>query len=248
MKKITSVHNDEIKAVVALSTAKGRALQKRFFAEGFRTCSTLIAAGHKPSQLYVLEDLLAQAKTLVPEKYITLVDNVVLHKMSASKTPSGFLAVFHIPESPEPGKIGSGIVLYDVADPGNMGTLIRSCAAMGKKTVVIIEGADPWSPKVVQASAGTLGSLDIFQWSWPQLLQYKKNYVLCALIVEGGQKPDEIDFSDILFVVGNEAHGIPDTVQAQCTYGVTLEMPGNTESLNVAVAGSIVMYLAWHAS
>lgn len=246
MKKISSVQNEEIKAVAKLSTAKGRKEQKRFMAEGVRVCSTLIAAGHKPLQVYSTESMLTHARELCQEHFIIIVDEPVLNKMSSSKSPSGILSVFHIPEQPQAEKLKEGIVLYDVADPGNMGTLLRSCAAMGKKSVVIIEGVDPWSPKVVQASAGTIGTLDIFQWSWSTLQKNKKNLNLCALVVSGGQKPDEFDFSDILFVVGNEAHGIPDELLQQCESLLTLEMPGHTESLNVAVAGSIALYLAWH--
>lgn len=246
MKKISSVNNEEIKAIAKLSTAQGRKEQKRFIAEGVRVCSTIISAGLKPIQVYSIQSMLTHARELCLEHCITLVDESVLNKMSASKSPSGILSVFHIPEQPNFEKLESGIVLYDVADPGNMGTLLRSCAAMGKKSAVIVEGVDPWSPKVVQASAGTIGALDIFQWSWPLLQKHKKKLNICALVVSGGQKPDEFDFSDILFVVGNEAHGIPDRLIEQCDSSLTLEMPGHTESLNVAVAGSIALYIAWH--
>lgn len=246
MKKISSVHNEEIKALNKLLTTKGRKEQKKFIAEGFRVCLTLIEAGFKPIQMYVLDSLYNQALKLCPENFITEVNDAVMNKISANKTPSGILAVFAIPQQPAHNALSEGIVLYAISDPGNMGTLMRTCAAMGKKSVVTIEGVDPWSPKVVQASAGTIGNLNIFEWSWAFLIDYKKHFKLCALVVSGGQKPDEIDFSDILFVVGSEAHGIPDQLVAQCDVLLTLEMPGNTESLNVAVAGSIALYLAWH--
>jgi RNA methyltransferase, TrmH family len=246
MKKISSSYNDEIKAIKKLTTTKGRKEQRRYIAEGFRVCSTIIAAGHKPIQIYTTEALLSKARELSSDQYITLIDESILVKISTSKSPSGLLVIFRIPQPPTPEKLGPGIVLYDVADPGNTGTLLRSCAAMGKKTVVIIEGADPWSPKVVQASAGTMVNLDIFEWSWLELIEHKKHLKLCALVVEGGGRPDNFDFFDILLIVGNEAHGIPDQLLGQCDRLLTLEMPGHIESLNVAVAGSIALYLAWY--
>src|SRR5579885_2522756 len=125
-----------------------------------------------------------------------------------------------------------------------MGTLIRTCAAMGKKSVVIIDGTDVWSPKVIQATAGTLAYVTIFQWSWNELLKHKKDIPLCALVVHDGKSPTKKIMESTLLVIGSEAHGIPDTWIKECEYKVTLSMPGNTESLNAAVAGSIAMYIA----
>lgn len=246
MKKISSIHNEEIKAVAKLHSVKGRREQNRFFAEGVTVCTTLIAAGHKPIQLYAIEMMLSQAKQLVAGHLITEVDSVVFAKISAAQTPSGILAVFLIPLAPEPTLLSAGIVLYNVADPGNMGTLLRTCAAMGKKTAVIVEGADPWGPKVVQASAGTIGLLNIFELSWPSVQTYKCDLRLCALVIRGGATIDKSVHTNILFVVGNEAQGIPEQAVHECDQQVTLTMPGNIDSLNVAVAGSIAMYLAWH--
>lgn len=248
MKIISSVHNDEIKAITKLSTSKGRKAQNRFKAEGLRACATLIESHCSLIQIYCIASCLVEVKQLCNENFITLVEKSVLHKISSVTSPSGIVAVFELPKLPSPEKISPGLVLYECTDPGNMGTLLRTCAAMGRRTVVLIEGTDPWGPKVVQSSAGTIGSLDIFQWSWPMLLAYKKNLRICALVVSGGQKPDEINFSDMLITVGNEAHGIPAHAIDQSDLLVTLEMPGKTESLNAAIAGSIALYLAWHAS
>lgn len=248
MKTISSVHNDEIKAVAKLATAKGRKEQGRFKAEGLRICATLAASDLLLVQMYCTMQLVAAVKEFCSEQKITIVESHVLQKISSATTPSGIVAIFEIPQAPSSEKLSEGLVLYDCTDPGNMGTLLRSCAAMGKKSVVIIEGTDPWSPKVVQASAGTLGSLIIFQWSWDRLMQHKNNLRICALVVSNGQKPDEINFSDTLIMVGNEAHGIPEDVRAQSDFLLTLEMPGKTESLNAAIAGSIAMYLAWHTN
>jgi TrmH family RNA methyltransferase len=122
---------------------------------------------------------------------------------------------------------------------------MRSCVAFGKKTIVCVEGVDPWNPKVIQASAGTIGSATIFTWSWQELLRNKKNLTLCALVVHGGKPPHQITITETLMVIGNEAHGIPQEMLTTCDELLTLPMPGQTESLNAAVAGSIGMYSLW---
>mmetsp|Transcript_8427 Transcript_8427/g.13769 ORF Transcript_8427/g.13769 Transcript_8427/m.13769 type:complete len:204 (+) Transcript_8427:547-1158(+) len=172
-------------------------------------------------------------------------------QMSAAVTPSGILAVFGIPSSPLSHELtGPGVVLANISDPGNMGTLIRTAAALGVRTVVIQEGSDPWSPKVVQASAGMIGHVCLFQSAWDQVmkLQLQEGIETCALVVQGGEQPrsicDRVDAKRLLLVVGNEAHGIPPDVLQGCQHRMTIPMPGDgVESLNASVAGSIAMYL-----
>jgi TrmH family RNA methyltransferase len=137
--------------------------------------------------------------------------------------------------------------MVELNDPGNMGTLMRTCAALNKKTVVCVGGVDPYHPKVVQASAGTLGLLDIFQLSWVDVVHIANTnkLSLCGLIVRGGKQHTEISFDKTLLIVGSEAHGLPIEYAQACDQTMTLSMPGKTESLNAAIAGSIALYLAW---
>ena len=247
LRTITSVSNEEIKKIAKLGATKERATQGRFIAEGLRICITLLQAGFKPEQVYVTDQEHAdQIKPFVQERKITLVTEHVMEKMSQATTPSGMLAVFPIPPKPSVSSMGSGIVLAKIADPGNLGTLLRTAAAMNKKTVVLISTVDPYSPKVVQSSAGCIAHLDIFRLDWETLVKakIKQHLKLVALVVQGGKKPSSIDFKDSLLVVGSEAHGIPEPWLDTCDEKMTLPMPGNTESLNAAVAGSIALYIA----
>jgi TrmH family RNA methyltransferase len=245
MKKIESLQNPAIKELVKLHTAKGRKELQAYSAEGLRTVATLIATGQRLQQLYVRADLLADVQALAMPEHITLVTEQVAQKISALVAPSGIVAVFDMPNKPDPAQLTDGIVLAQINDPGNMGTLIRTAAAMNKKSIIIVEGADPWGPKVVQATAGLIGAVTIFEWSWQDLLVNKGNYSLCALVVAGGKAPDDINFGKALLVVGNEAHGLPHEWQQHCDQRMTIPMPGNAESLNAAVAGSIALYLSW---
>jgi TrmH family RNA methyltransferase len=245
MKKITSRQNPEIISIAKLEDTKQRAQQNRFVAEGLRTCATLLEAGISLIQLYITEENITPVQELVQEEKITLVNKSVMNKISSVTSPSGILGVFKIPSKPSLDKISAGIVLAGITDPGNMGTLIRTCAAMNKKTVVVVGGVDPWNSKVVQASAGTIGLINLFQCSWQELLKHKKKRILAALVVAGGKSIDTINLHDALLVIGSEATGIPAEWLPDCDEKITLVMPGRTESLNAAVAGSIAMYNAW---
>lgn len=243
MKVIVSTQNKEVRAVAKLHTSKGRQSQGKFIVEGLRASQSLIEEKKlKLSQIYTTEALAEKVKTLVPTGYITLVSEAVMQKMSAAETPSGIIATFEIPSKPQLNKLEAGVVLAQISDPGNMGTLIRSAAAMGYQTIVIVEGCDPWSPKVVQSTTGTIANVDIFQISWQELLENRGNLKLAALVVSGGEEPNKIA-KDSLIVVGNEAHGLPEEWTKGCEQKITIPMPGKTESLNAAVAGSIAMYL-----
>lgn len=245
MKTITSRQNSLIKSLCELHTAKGRLAQRRFLAEGDRTISALMQSGHKAEIVLALQEHLSGAQQFCCDNALFLVSPEVMHKVSTQKSPPGMIGIFTIPDAPDADSLRAGLVLANITNPGNMGTLIRTAAAMNVKSVVVIDGVDPWSPKVVQSSAGTIGFVNLFRWSWDELIAKKKNLALCALVVNGGESPAKIDFADTLIAVGNEAHGLPDAWVAQCEKQCTITMPGKTESLNAAVAGSLALYAAF---
>ena len=98
---------------------------------------------------------------------------------------------------------------------------------------------------MVHASAGTIGNVIIIDTDWKTVIEQKKDHALCALVVKDGNSPQELDFAHTVLVIGNEARGLPQDIIASCDTRCTLPMPGNTESLNAAVAGSIALYCAY---
>ncbi len=243
-KKISSATNPVIKAIVKLHTASERKKRGLFIIEGQRALSTALTK-LPPEALYCTEKMLPQAEKLIQNGEIFLVTDSIMKKISTTSSPSGLLAIVPIPQEPSPEKLGPGLVLADITDPGNMGTLLRTAVACKVSSVIIIGGCDPWSPKVVQATAGTSVQLTIFDWSWEQLISLKKSLILYGLVVHGGQPPQEIDPTKALLIIGNEARGIPQQWLEQCNAQITLPMPGGAESLNAAVAGSIATYLTF---
>lgn len=244
IKQINSLTNPLIKRVVQLHNPKYRHLYQEFIAEGFRTISTLISAKSELISLFVVAECLYDAQQIVADSSIIIVSESVMKKMSTAQNPSGFLAQFNIASQASLDTLSAGIILAQVSEPGNLGTLIRTAVAMGKNTIICIETVDPWNPKVVQASAGTIGQASIFSITWQEVIENKKNLNLCALVPTEGKKPEDADLKNALIVIGNEGAGIPEAWIAQCDEKITLPMPGKCESLNAAVAGSIALYLA----
>jgi len=242
MKEIISLTNTEIKHLVSLHEVQARKKFRETIIEGMRAVATAYKAGMLFECIYVTKKLAIFAQENFPEVPRVLVTDKIMDKISTAVTPSGLLARVKIPAQPTT-KLSSGIVLAEIGDPGNMGTLIRTAAACNIKTVVVISGTDPWSPKVIQASAGTIALVSIFQFTWKELLQAKHSLKLYGLVVQGGKAPSLLSSQSALLVVGSEAHGLPAIWQQECEELISLSMPGGTESLNAAIAGSIALYM-----
>jgi TrmH family RNA methyltransferase len=240
VKKIDSPHNEVIKQIATLQTKKGRTQLQQFIAEGVRICSTLVESPLECIQLYVTENLLADAQNLLTDAFITIVSEPCLKKISTAKTPCGMVGIFAVPPSIKQKKIEPGIVLANISDPGNMGTLIRSSVAFGYPQIVVIDSVDPWNPKVVQASAGTIGFAQIVEMSWHELVNHADRPKLAALVPKKGAPLKQ---KDMLLAIGNEAHGLPETWINECEAKISLPMPGKIESLNASIAGSIALYI-----
>lgn len=243
MHTITSRQHPRIKEIAQLKHAKHRAAYQECIAEGIRTITTMCER-MQPKEVYCTQAMLGHAQQITDMQRITLVNDEVMLKISNSAQPAGIAAIFAIPQEPT-APLTPGLVLAQVSDPGNMGTIIRMAAAMGITSIVVVEGTDPWGPKVVQSSAGTLAYTRIYQWDWQTLVARKGDLELIALVVDGGTSPESIALNTGLIVVGNEAQGIPNAWLADCTKRCTLAMPGKTESLNAAIATSIVLYIAY---
>lgn len=242
---ITSTSAQIVKNIMQLHTHKGRIAAQQFIGEGLRVCSTLCTGNTHLRMLLCTQEMYQQASSFAPQRDITIVSEHVMDKISPSKTPSGIVGIFDIPKQKTAEKLNPGLVLACISDPGNMGTLIRSSVAFGFNDIIVVEGVDPWNPKVVQASAGLIGQAHIACLSWPTLIAHKQRPPLAALVVRGGSNIAAIS-KQVLLVVGNEAHGLPQPWQDDCPLKVTVPMSGNAESLNAAIAGSLALYLIAH--
>ena len=174
--------------------------------------------------------------------------------MADTESPRGILAVCAIPDA-GPLSFESTdwlLVLHEVSDPGNLGTLVRSAEAAGATGVVLVGNTvDPWSPKSVRASAGALFHVPVWQVVSLETLSNVGVRLLGttshdSLGVSHPESIYEADLSGMIgIVLGNEAHGLP--ADAAVDSWITIEHQGRSESLNVAMAGTVVaMHVARH--
>lgn len=244
---IISLDNPIIKSTKALSESHGRKKQGLFLVEGKRACETFLSTKKFDLvHLFITHEHEEWGKNLECDEHLIIVSLPVMKKISTVATPPGIVAVFKIPNHKEPSSEKTGLVLAQINDPGNMGTLIRSAAAFDQ-AIFVVEGADIWNPKTIQASAGTIAQARIYQLTWKELVDFaqKNSISLAALVVHGGTPIEQLDQKPRFLVVGNEAHGLPADWIHDCSETVTVKMPGGTESLNAAVAGSIALYLVF---
>lgn len=170
----------------------------------------------------------------------------VLERVAATEAPRGTLAVVRMPRSaPTLADARFVLVLDRVADPGNLGTLLRSAEAAGVDAVALTPGSvDPYNPKVVRASAGALFHVPVVVAGLTEVAT--AGLRLIGTSSHRGAASDRADWTrPVAVVLGNEAHGLPD--DALVDEWVTIEHRGRAESLNVAMAGTVVLFDAARA-
>ncbi len=241
MNLITAPDNPLVKRLRRLHETRHRREDNAFLVEGARAVDAFLSKDWQPLELLVTEGLAS------PESWgnrvVTRVSAEVMAKLSQAHTPSGFLAAFRIPQPTELNPHQGGLVLSGISDPGNLGTLIRCAGAFAIEQVVILGGTDPFSHKVIQATAGGVATIHLYRFDVAQgLASLAGGAPCCALVVRGGKDPAELPRQPRWLVVGSEAHGLDEPVLASCAEHVTLPMPGGTDSLNAAMAGAIACY------
>ena len=165
------------------------------------------------------------------------VDERALERLAGTKSPRGPVAVVDIPDPADIGGLDV-VVSVGVSDPGNVGTLIRTAASFGMAFAYMPGTADPWSPKVLRAGAGGQFQTPITPVDDPSAL----NRTLIATVVEGGIPPADVVAERVAILVGEESSGLPADLVERSDVRVTIQTPGATESLNVAVAAGIVIH------
>lgn len=250
---ISSRHNPEVKELLKLSQGKYRRRQGLFIAEGVRLVEDGLAAGWNPVKLIISPPLLgSRALELVSAwDYPCMELTPELMALAGdTETSQGIIAVFRRPPSDLSGIGGNLVLIMDgLRDPGNAGSLLRTCSAAGAGGVIALSGSvDLSSPKVVRASMG-----GVFRLPWVsdvepgQVIDWANTSGLRLVRLEprGGVPFHHYDYGKKLaLVVGNEAEGIRPELVSACSDALTIPMPGGQESLNAAMAATLVIYQA----
>lgn len=244
---ISSTQNEFVKMIRSLHDRKGRSERRMFLVEGKKCVDELLK--YMPgiiNTLIVTEGLPADDVVMQIEALGKRVQRVAPHVMKAlcdCKTPQSLAAVADIPDQATV-EDGFVIALDDVMDPANVGTIIRTADAAGCSAVVLSSGsADPFSPKAVRASMGSLFHLPVARTELHSRLDelLQKGYdVACAELA--GTTDVCLDANRTCLVIGNESRGISEEIMKRATARIRIPIYGKAESLNAAVAAGILIY------
>lgn len=244
---IESVSNPLIKNIKKLKDKKYRKETGRYLIEGVNLCLEFLE--NTPEFLDVALATPEKA-VLVQGKFpVTVVSERVFESIGETKTPQGLMIVGRIPEE-TPAFSDMNIVVYldNVADPGNVGTIIRSADAFGADAVLMAPGcADLYNPKTVRSTMGSMFHIPVVcENSYLETIKLciDSGFTVITGSLDGAVLPEQIDFTKgkYLLCLGNEAHGVSEELAALAGKKVKIPMPGKAESLNVAVAGAVLLY------
>ena len=231
---ITSATNPRLKLVRKLAARRQRDKLGLFVCEGEDLVSAALDAGLDPVEALVDAERPALLERLPRAEEVA---SELMSELSTLAHPARVVAVFRRADLPRGTDASTGLALWHVGDPGNVGTLIRAADALGPAFVALSPGcADPAGPKALRASMGSLFRVSLADFDdapGPRI----------ALVPRDGRPLDELDLGDrVTFVLGAERTGLPDDVVAGCDDVASIPIAAGAESLNVAVAGAIALY------
>lgn len=242
---ISSMQNDRVKTWKKLQTSKGRKKENTYLVETWH----LIQEAQLAERL--IECMLTQeaydkyaSQITVP---ISIISSDIANNLAQTITTTGVFGVVNSQFETTPITNGQWLLLDGVQDPGNMGTIIRTADAAGFSGVIIGEGCvDVFNDKTIRAMQGSQFHLKLYKGN---LIRYIQQMKSLGIAVYGSELNDkattifEIPYTEnVALVMGNEGNGISKEVLQTCTQSVYIPILGQAESLNVAVAASIMIY------
>lgn len=257
---LSSPQNARVKEYVDLRTDGNiRREQKCFLLEGKRSVAAALSLSHVVvhelifSDHILNDDLELVAKAHAKKIPLVRVSKDVFKKIADVMTPQGIAAVVKIPDWSAEKLLSKKDALIVAAcglqDPGNVGTIIRSCEAAGAAGLIALEHtADAFNAKVVRSTAAGLLTLPIIRMKTAEFLAEakKRNVRLVATSATGGVGYKEFDWKTrpIVICIGSEGDGLSKEVEDACAEKVTIPIKGSAESLNAAVAASVLLFEA----
>lgn len=236
---ITSLENAKVKNYIKLASRKYRKKTKTFIVEGLH----LVLEAYKANRL--VELILEENEPLPIDMDCVRVTREIICKISSLETPSNVMGVCTIEEYDT--IVGDKILILDgVQDPGNLGTIIRSAAAFDVDTIVLSpDTVDLYNPKVIRSTQGMLFYTHTIVRDLSSVIDEIKNkgILVYSTNVETGDDVSLIENKEkYAIVMGNEGNGVKKEIMEKCDKYLYVKMNNNVESLNVAVATSIILY------
>lgn len=245
---ITSRHNDQVKELKKLGLRKNREESKTFLVENFTIIKDALEAGVDFETLFLTQDFIQR----YPDKFTYLetisrasyhiIDEAVNSAYSSLETPSGITAVYRMATQD---LIENVPVIYldNIKDPGNLGTIMRSALAFGFKNIVLGgDCVDLYNPKTIAAAKDSIFKLNILKdedGTWIKA----DTRPLYATSSHGGVDLQDFEAAaNFCLALGNETSGLPESILQKAEKRIRIEMSSEIESLNVAIASSIILY------
>jgi len=247
---IESTDNKLIKQIRKLKEKKYRHEKGQFLVEGFRFVSEAVRSRFEVAYIFIskgLQDKLSKydiEKNISNNTKIITVSENVLKSMCDTQAPQGIVAVVNYQNFTIKDEEGFYVLCDEVQDPGNMGTIIRSAHAANALGVIVTKGAvDVYNQKTLRATMGSIFHVPIIE-TFTVVKQLKqKGFKLLVSSLEAKNDFYDVDLTGKLIIaVGNEGNGVSSEVSALADLLVKIPMPGGSESLNAAVAASIMMF------
>lgn len=239
---LTSKNNPLIKETASLKEKKGRKELGLFLVEGRKMALECQKSDFEIERVFVAESY--DNELPFAEDLIVRVSDDVFRFLSDEKTPQGILCRVRIPDITPARPKGKCIFLDGVADPGNVGTILRTANAAGYNAVYLTEGcADPFSPKSVRASMSGVFFTKLYRGERSALLALLHGTPLIVADMSGENVFTFDPPANFTLAIGNEANGISDEVAQNATHTVKIPMRETQESLNAAISAGIIMYV-----
>jgi TrmH family RNA methyltransferase len=242
MEIVTSSSNPRIKSVKRLHLSRERRATGRSIAEGPKALAAMLDAGIAPSMMLRTDEDTETAALAAEHGFDCLVVSLsVLTTASDTQHPQSPVVVFAVPEESALHRRNT-VVLHDVSDPGNVGTIVRSAMAFGWDVAVAGRTTDPWGPKAIRSSAGSVFATRVVALESPLREAAAIGLTTIAALPTGGATAPQ-SAGPFALLVGSEAAGLPSTVADGADERFTISMPGGVESLNASVAAAIAMHV-----
>ncbi len=250
MQIITSRDNPNVKRIAKLTKRDNARSEGVIYLEGTRLCEEALLSGQTPLEVIVSEDRINWAEEFAQGIEPLVLSKDVFKKISQTVNPQGVALIIKEPSlsSDIPQKADGKdiyVVLENTQDPGNLGTIIRMADAFGLTAVIVSPTTcDPYNDKVIRATMGSVWHIPVVRKTMDECFAFFADKGIDTLAMH--LKGNELGAGELqlpcAYFIGNEGDGLTDETTAECTKLVKIPMKGKAESLNAAVAASVIGY------
>ncbi len=248
---LTSLTNDKVKFVRSLAERKHRVKAQRFVIEGARLIDDALEANLTPDWIFCAQQLPSRAQETLGRLNkrgveIITVSDAVLKACGETETPQGLIAVLPFPQLTAPLNPKVILIADSLRDPGNLGTLLRSAAAADVDAALLSpETVDAYNPKVVRGAMGAHFRLPIVEAVWAEIADRVVGMNVYLAAADGELTYTEADWTrPSALIVGSEASGASKDAAQLATKRIAIPLSREVESLNAAVAASVILFEA----